>query len=179
VILQVRKVLGSSTFAVARYLEALIERLRSRKPANLAMTDDSPLVARLAAVTAAHGLAASAPLAESSRFAAAGNNFRDNKDKLAVLRAQQATADTLAQAAGMRVVLSELRSIHLLHEQEQHITMQQQTHHTRLYAAAAAGDGGDGGGSCSVPPDGSSSAVRVSAQRKRSGDRCRWHTAIP
>lgn len=40
VILQVRKVLGSSTFAVARYLEALIERLRSRKAADLIMTDD-------------------------------------------------------------------------------------------------------------------------------------------
>jgi ERCC4-related helicase len=40
VILQVRKVLGSSTFAVARYLEALIERLRSRKPADVTMTDD-------------------------------------------------------------------------------------------------------------------------------------------
>lgn len=40
VILQVRKVLGSSTFAVARYLEALIARLRSRKPASVTMTDD-------------------------------------------------------------------------------------------------------------------------------------------
>jgi ERCC4-related helicase len=40
VILQVRKVLGSSTFAVARYLETLIGRLRSRKPATTTMTDD-------------------------------------------------------------------------------------------------------------------------------------------
>jgi len=100
----------------------------------------SPLVARLAAVTAAHGLAASAPLAESSRFAAAGNNFRDNKDKLAVLRAQQATADTLAQAAGMRVVLSELRSIHLLHEQEQHITMLAELQQVEIDLAAALED---------------------------------------
>ena len=47
VILQVRKVLGSSTFAVARYLEALIERLRSRKPVDVTMTDDIETIQEL------------------------------------------------------------------------------------------------------------------------------------
>lgn len=40
VILQVRKILGSSTFAVARYLETLIDRLRHKERATLDMTDD-------------------------------------------------------------------------------------------------------------------------------------------
>lgn len=40
VVLQVRKILGSSTFAVARYLETLIERLRRKERATLDMTDD-------------------------------------------------------------------------------------------------------------------------------------------
>ncbi|MFN7881442.1 MAG: ATP-dependent helicase, partial [bacterium] len=38
VILQIRKILGSSSFAVARYLETLIERLKARKAAALNMT---------------------------------------------------------------------------------------------------------------------------------------------
>lgn len=40
VLLQARKVLGSSTFAVARYLDSLVERLRAKKTANLAMLRD-------------------------------------------------------------------------------------------------------------------------------------------
>jgi hypothetical protein len=40
VVLQVRKILGSSSFAVAKYLETLIERLQRRKAASLNMTDD-------------------------------------------------------------------------------------------------------------------------------------------
>lgn len=40
VLLQVRKILGSSTFAVARYLETLIARLKSRQRANTSMSDD-------------------------------------------------------------------------------------------------------------------------------------------
>jgi ERCC4-related helicase len=40
VILQVRKVLGSSTFAVTRYLEQLIVRLEARKPVDETVTDD-------------------------------------------------------------------------------------------------------------------------------------------
>lgn len=40
VILQVRKILGSSTFAVARYLETLIERLRLKQRAAIDMTED-------------------------------------------------------------------------------------------------------------------------------------------
>ena len=40
VLLQVRKILGSSTFAVARYLETLIGRLRERQKASVQMTDD-------------------------------------------------------------------------------------------------------------------------------------------
>ncbi|HEY8596497.1 MAG TPA: SNF2-related protein [Devosiaceae bacterium] len=40
VILQVRKILGSSTFAVARYLEQLIARLRKKQRASVSMTDD-------------------------------------------------------------------------------------------------------------------------------------------
>ena len=35
-----RKILGSSSFAVAKYLEALIERLQRRKAASLSMTDE-------------------------------------------------------------------------------------------------------------------------------------------
>ncbi|QIG55448.1 DEAD/DEAH box helicase [Altererythrobacter sp. BO-6] len=48
VILQVRKILGSSTFAVARYLETLIARLKSRKAATLSMTDDIDAMSELA-----------------------------------------------------------------------------------------------------------------------------------
>lgn len=40
VILQVRKVLGSSTFAVAKYLEQLIARLRAKEPVDETVTDD-------------------------------------------------------------------------------------------------------------------------------------------
>ena len=40
VILQIRKILGSSTFAVSRYLETLIDRLRRKERATLQMTDD-------------------------------------------------------------------------------------------------------------------------------------------
>jgi superfamily II DNA or RNA helicase len=40
VLLQVRKILGSSTFAVARYLETLIGRLREKQKASVQMTDD-------------------------------------------------------------------------------------------------------------------------------------------
>ena len=40
VVLQVRKILGSSTFAVAGYLDKLIERLRCKERATLDMTDD-------------------------------------------------------------------------------------------------------------------------------------------
>src|SRR5690606_722549 len=40
VILQVRKVLGSSTFAVARYLEQLIGRLQEKQPVDATVTDD-------------------------------------------------------------------------------------------------------------------------------------------
>lgn len=40
VILQIRKILGSSTFAVTRYLETLISRLEKMQTADTAMTDD-------------------------------------------------------------------------------------------------------------------------------------------
>ncbi|WP_199852507.1 SNF2-related protein [Rhizobium sp. H4] len=40
VILQIRKILGSSTFAVTRYLETLIGRLEKMQTADTAMTDD-------------------------------------------------------------------------------------------------------------------------------------------
>jgi hypothetical protein len=40
IILQARKILGSSTFAIAQYLRNLIERLRRQERATLAMTDD-------------------------------------------------------------------------------------------------------------------------------------------
>ncbi|MBB4255298.1 SNF2-related protein [Rhizobium sp. BK008] len=40
VILQIRKILGSSTFAVTRYLETLIARLEKMQTADTAMTDD-------------------------------------------------------------------------------------------------------------------------------------------
>ena len=40
VVLQVRKILGSSTFAVASYLDKLIERLRRKERATLDITDD-------------------------------------------------------------------------------------------------------------------------------------------
>ena len=40
VILQVRKILGSSTFAVSRYLEQLIVRLESKMPVDETVTDD-------------------------------------------------------------------------------------------------------------------------------------------
>lgn len=40
VVLQIRKILGSSTFAIARYLETLIQRLREKKRAATEMTDD-------------------------------------------------------------------------------------------------------------------------------------------
>jgi ERCC4-related helicase len=48
VVLQVRKILGSSSFAVARYLDTLIERLRVRKVASVNMTDDVEEMADLA-----------------------------------------------------------------------------------------------------------------------------------
>lgn len=40
IILQARKILGSSTFAIRQYLATLIERLRNKQRAALAMTDD-------------------------------------------------------------------------------------------------------------------------------------------
>lgn len=40
VLLQVRKILGSSTFAVARYLDTLIGRLREKKSVTTSMSDD-------------------------------------------------------------------------------------------------------------------------------------------
>lgn len=40
VVLQVRKIMGSSTFAVVQYLEKLLERLKSRQSVTLDMTDD-------------------------------------------------------------------------------------------------------------------------------------------
>jgi ERCC4-related helicase len=40
IILQARKILGSSTFAITQYLMTLIERLRNKERATLAMTDD-------------------------------------------------------------------------------------------------------------------------------------------
>jgi superfamily II DNA/RNA helicase len=48
VILQIRKILGSSSFAVARYLETLIERLKARKTAALSMTDDVDVMTEIA-----------------------------------------------------------------------------------------------------------------------------------
>jgi ERCC4-related helicase len=48
VILQIRKILGSSSFAVARYLETLIERLKARKSASLSMTDDVDVMTEIA-----------------------------------------------------------------------------------------------------------------------------------
>ena len=43
VILQVRKILGSSTFAVSRYLEKLIVRLESKTPVDETVTDTAPV----------------------------------------------------------------------------------------------------------------------------------------
>ncbi len=40
VVLQIRKILGSSTFAVVKYLETLIERLKRKQRASLDLTDD-------------------------------------------------------------------------------------------------------------------------------------------
>ena len=48
VVLQVRKILGSSTFAVASYLEKLIERLKAKGRASLDLTDDIEIVDELA-----------------------------------------------------------------------------------------------------------------------------------
>ena len=48
VILQVRKILGSSTFAVSRYLEQLIVRLESKKPVDETVTDDIDSIDELA-----------------------------------------------------------------------------------------------------------------------------------
>jgi len=48
VILQVRKILGSSTFAVSRYLEQLITRLESKKPVDETVTDDIDAIDELA-----------------------------------------------------------------------------------------------------------------------------------
>lgn len=48
VILQVRKILGSSTFAVSRYLEKLIVRLESKKPVDQTVTDDIDAIDELA-----------------------------------------------------------------------------------------------------------------------------------
>lgn len=47
VVLQVRKILGSSTFAVSSYLEKLIERLRLKGRASLDLTDDIDIVDEL------------------------------------------------------------------------------------------------------------------------------------
>jgi superfamily II DNA or RNA helicase len=48
VVLQVRKILGSSTFAVSRYLEQLIARLESKKPVDETVTDDIDTIDELA-----------------------------------------------------------------------------------------------------------------------------------
>ena len=48
VILQVRKILGSSTFAVSRYLEQLIARLESKMPVDETVTDDIDNIEELA-----------------------------------------------------------------------------------------------------------------------------------
>lgn len=48
VILQVRKILGSSTFAVTRYLEQLIERLKKKKPIDPTVTSDIETIEELA-----------------------------------------------------------------------------------------------------------------------------------
>ncbi len=48
VVLQVRKILGSSTFAVASYLEKLIERLKAKGRASLDLTDDIEIIDELA-----------------------------------------------------------------------------------------------------------------------------------
>lgn len=48
VILQVRKILGSSTFAVSRYLEQLIVRLESKTPVDETVTDDIDTIDELA-----------------------------------------------------------------------------------------------------------------------------------
>ena len=48
VILQVRKILGSSTFAVSRYLENLIVRLESKTPVDETVTDDIDAIDELA-----------------------------------------------------------------------------------------------------------------------------------
>ncbi len=48
VILQVRKILGSSTFAVSRYLEQLIVRLESKTPVDETVSDDIDTIDELA-----------------------------------------------------------------------------------------------------------------------------------
>ncbi len=49
VILQVRKILGSSTYAVIKYLEALIERLETKQAAvDTSVTDDIEIIDDLA-----------------------------------------------------------------------------------------------------------------------------------
>lgn len=48
VILQVRKILGSSTFAVSRYLEQLISRLESKQPVDETLSDDIETIDELA-----------------------------------------------------------------------------------------------------------------------------------
>lgn len=48
VILQVRKILGSSTFAVSRYLEQLISRLESKQPVDETVSDDIETIDELA-----------------------------------------------------------------------------------------------------------------------------------
>lgn len=47
VVLQIRKILGSSTFAIARYLETLIRRLRTKERASIDMIDDIEQMAEL------------------------------------------------------------------------------------------------------------------------------------
>jgi ERCC4-related helicase len=47
VVLQIRKILGSSTFAIARYLETLIRRLRAKERASIDMIDDIEQMAEL------------------------------------------------------------------------------------------------------------------------------------
>jgi superfamily II DNA or RNA helicase len=48
VILQVRKILGSSTFAVGQYLEQLIKRLEAKKVVDISVTDDIDVMDELA-----------------------------------------------------------------------------------------------------------------------------------
>lgn len=47
VVLQVRKILGSSTYAITKYLETLIERLKEKRPVDETITDDIDIIDEL------------------------------------------------------------------------------------------------------------------------------------